>query len=286
MRILRKQNIEDFLFFDIETAPSVPVLEKDTPLWDAWEYHCIKNGIEDVAGSYFKEAPLHGEFGRIACITIGAVRNGEIIIKSFKDGDEKELLENFNSSVSKFATNKTWLCGHVITGFDIPFVAKRCYVNGILPHILFDVAHLKPWELSVMDTATLWKGTAFKMSTLISVCAALGVDSPKDDIDGGDVGKLFWEGGIDRITDYCEKDVVAVVNVVRKLRGEEALERAVVEVIKPVGLIEHIFGGGEVTEDMLDELRKVMAREILNSLPCRAKGKKTDITKAQIKTLF
>ena len=296
MRILRKQNIEDLLFFDIETAPSVPELIKDTPLWDAWELHCIKNDIEDVAGSYLKEAPLHAEYGRIACITIGAVRDDKILIKSFNHEDETDLLEAFNESLVKFCNNKTWLCGHVITGFDIPFIMKRCMVHRILPHVLFDVAHLKPWELSVMDTATLWKGTAFKMSTLVSICAALGLDSPKDDISGADVGKLYYEGEIDRIVDYCEKDVVAVINVVRALRGEDPLEKSIIEAPKPVGVLEHIFGGGEYTEELAEQLKEVIstldkedvvrAKEILNALPCRAKGKQTDITKKQVLELF
>lgn len=296
MRILRKQDIEDFLFFDIETAPSVAELTEDSPLWDAWEYHCVKNDIEDVAGSYLEQAPLHAEFGRIACITIGAVRNGEIILKSFDNNDEAELLNEFNESVSKFATNKTWLCGHVITGFDVPFIMKRCMVHRILPHILFDVAHLKPWELSVMDTATLWKGTAFKMSTLISLTAALGLESPKDDISGADVGRLFWEGEIDRIVKYCEKDVVAVINVVQALRGEESLEVAEAFVPEPVGLIDYLWSGGEYTDEIDDLLRETLSKmnkidkgralDILNALPSRAKGRVTSITKKDIKELI
>jgi len=296
MRILRKQNIEDFLFFDIETAPSVPELIRDTLLWDAWEYHCIKNGIEDVAGSYLQQAPLHAEFGRIACISIGVVRKGKIRIKSFKNDDEKLLLEEFNEVISSFTNNKTFLCGHVITGFDIPFVAKRCMVHRLLPHILFDVAHLKPWEVSAMDTATLWKGTAFKMSTLISVCAALGIDSPKDDISGSDVGRLFWHGGIDRIINYCEKDVVAVINIVMALRAEDPLETAEVIEEEPVGVLDYIFAGGEYTPRIAEQLSEMISKmnktdkgramDILNALPCRAKGKETTITKKKIKELF
>ena len=295
MRILRKQDLEDFLFFDIETAPAVAELIPDSPLWDAWEYHCIKNDIEDVAGSYLKEAPLHGEFGRIACITIGVVRNGKIGIKSFSNEDEKLLLEEFSTVIGGFVNNKTFLCGHVITGFDIPFVAKRCMVHRLLPPLLFDVAHLKPWEVSAMDTATLWKGTAFKMSTLVSLCAALGVESPKDDISGADVGRLFYEGEIDQIVRYCEKDVVAVINIVRALRAEDPLEVADAVEEKPIGVVDYLFHGGAYTDEIRDELKVTLSKmtkidkgraiEILNALPSRAKGKETFITKKDIKEL-
>ncbi|MGB3495751.1 MAG: ribonuclease H-like domain-containing protein [Elainellaceae cyanobacterium] len=299
MRILRKQNIEDFLFFDIETAPLVGTekeLMANQPLFDAWEYHCIKNDIEDVVGTYFKEAPLHAEFARIACITIGVVRNEKIGLKTFSHEDEKQLLEEFYTVIGGFASNKTFLCGHVITGFDIPFIAKRSYAHRLLPHLLFDVAHLKPWEVTAMDTATLWKGTAFKMSTLISLCSALGVDSPKDDISGADVGRLYYEGEIERIVEYCEKDVIAVINVVRALRAEEPLEVTESTGPKKLGLLDYIFAGGEYTPEIAEMLGealssmnktdKVRAIEILSALPTKAKGKETSITKKDIKALI
>jgi len=299
MRILRKQDIEDFLFFDIETAPLVSTEEAlmaNQPLFDSWEYYCIKNGIEDVVGTYFKEATLHAEYARIACISIGVVRNGEIRVKTFSQEDEKELLTDFFTVIGSFANNKTFLCGHVIVGFDIPFVAKRSMANRILPHSLFDVAHLKPWEVTAMDTAVLWKGTGFKFSSLLSLCATLGVESPKDDISGADVGKLYHEGGIERISRYCEKDVVAVVNIVRALRDEESLKVSEPEEIETLGIIDYIFAGGEYTEEVANSLKgviskmskadKVMAIEILNALPTRAKGKETSITKKDIKELI
>lgn len=298
MRILKKQDIEDILFIDIETAPIEETLETGSPLWDAWEYTCIKNGEEDIAGSYAKTAALHAEFGRIVCITIGAVRDNKIILKSFDDVDEKTLLENFNASVSKFVTNKTFLCGHAVIAFDAPFIMKRCLINDVDLHIILDTAHLKPWEVSYLDTAVLWKGTGFKTSSLISVATALGLPSPKDDISGADVGAAFFRGEIDRIVHYCEKDVITVINIVRRLRGEEPLSydhEAIIEQ-KPLGLMEYIYRGGEVTKEILSKIKeevskmnktdKTRAAAILNALPSRAKGKETFITKKDIKEIF
>ena len=52
----------------------------------------------------------------------------------------------------------------------------------------------------------------------------LGIPSPKDDIDGSQVAKLFYENkDIDRIVVYCEKDVVTIAQVVLRLRNEPLL---------------------------------------------------------------
>jgi hypothetical protein len=52
----------------------------------------------------------------------------------------------------------------------------------------------------------------------------LGVPSPKDDIDGSEVAKVFYkDNDIDRIATYCEKDVIAVAQIILKLRLQKLL---------------------------------------------------------------
>ncbi len=300
MRLLIKQNIEDILFFDVETAKATNEFSEEHPLYSAWAYDHLRN-VEDeseLIDLYNSKASLYAEYGRIVTISIGAIRDGKLIVKSFYDEDEKVLLEKFNDSLSKFANNKTYLCGHNILDFDMPFIAKRCVVNGILQHMLFDTAHLKPWETSVFDTAILWKGTGWKKQSLASVMAALSLPSPKDDISGADVSRVFYEGGIDRIVKYCEKDVLGVVRVVQKLRHEDVIEEltSVTEAAEaPVNLLEFIRNGGELTEEVMTKLKglvndlsdheRKIAIDILNTIPSRAKGKANNLTKKMIKEL-
>lgn len=300
MRLLQKQNIEDILFFDIETAHADPDFDEKSALFDAWEYDQGRN-VEDVTELielYKKTAPLHAEYGRIACITIGAVRDGEVIIKTFADADEKVLLTNFNASVAKFATNKTLLCGHNILDFDMPWIMKRSIINRVPLQLIFDTAHLKPWETSVLDTAMLWKGTGWKKQSMLSILSALGLPSPKDDISGADVGRLYWEGQIDRIVTYCEKDVMSTINLFRALRYEDPLERT--EVVadykpEPKKILTYLHEGGDFdslvraqlwdTVQGLNKKDKKIAIDILNTIPTKAKGKETFITKKDIKEL-
>jgi hypothetical protein len=52
----------------------------------------------------------------------------------------------------------------------------------------------------------------------------LGIPSPKDDIDGSQVAGVYYkEKNLDRIVQYCEKDVITVAQVILKLRNEPLL---------------------------------------------------------------
>ena len=47
----------------------------------------------------------------------------------------------------------------------------------------------------------------------------LGIPSPKDDIDGSEVYGVFYkENNIERIVNYCEKDTLAVAQILLRLR--------------------------------------------------------------------
>jgi hypothetical protein len=47
-----------------------------------------------------------------------------------------------------------------------------------------------------------------------------GIPSPKDDIGGADVRRVYYEeGDLGRIARYCERDVVALGRVYRRMQG-------------------------------------------------------------------
>jgi hypothetical protein len=144
----------------------------------------------------------------------------------------------------------------------------------------------------------LWKGTGWKKQSFISILTALGLPSPKDDISGADVGRLYHEGQIDRIVAYCEKDVMGTVNLFRALRYEDPLEAGTVledYTPTPKKILTYLHEGGEYDDAVHDQLKgiikglkakdKAIAIEILNTIPTKAKGKETFITKKDIKEL-
>jgi predicted PolB exonuclease-like 3'-5' exonuclease len=57
-----------------------------------------------------------------------------------------------------------------------------------------------------------------------------GIPSPKDDIDGSEVARVFYEeNDIERIAVYCEKDVLATAQLFLRFKGESLIDPANVE---------------------------------------------------------
>jgi len=98
-------------------------------------------------------------------------------------------------------------------------------INGIALPDKLNLFGKKPWEVAHLDTLELWKFGDYKHFTSLKLLTkVLGIPSPKDDIDGSEVAHVFYiENDIDRIIQYCEKDVIAVAQIFLRLRREELL---------------------------------------------------------------
>ena len=118
------------------------------------------------------------------------------------------------------------LCAHNGKEFDFPYIARRMVIHRIpLPKKL-DLFGKKPWEIPHLDTLELWKFGDFKYYTSLKLMTnVLGIPSPKDDIDGSEIYRVFYgENDIERIISYCEKDTLAVAQILLRLRGEALLD--------------------------------------------------------------
>ena len=84
----------------------------------------------------------------------------------------------------------------------------------------------KPWEVPHLDTMELWKFGDYKHYTSIRLLTKIfGIPTPKDDIDGSQVmGVYYDENDLDRIEEYCRKDVLAVCQLMMRFRGERLIE--------------------------------------------------------------
>ena len=182
---------------------------------------------EEAAEAYKDKAGIYAEFGKIVCISVGIVgRNPDtkelfVRLKSFASEDEAELLRDFSQMVNQYYNNINthYFCGHNIREFDMPYICRRLLINQLpLPNSI-NIAGKKPWETKhFLDTLELWKFGDYKNYTSLKLLAAVfGFPSPKDDIDGSEVGRVFWEeNDLPRIAKYCEKDVLATVQLLLK----------------------------------------------------------------------
>jgi hypothetical protein len=229
--------LEKILFLDIETVPMCAAYEelpeRFIKLWDR-KASFLKREDEDTAATLFPRAGIYAEFGKIVCISFGMFSKGSFRIKSFFGDDEKELLKDFADLLeSRFSKKDFLLCAHNGKEFDYPYLSRRMLINGIsLPEIL-DLAGKKPWEVAHLDTMELWKFGDFKNYTSLDLLAAVfDIPTPKDDIDGSQVGKVYWEDkDLDRIVNYCQKDVLTIAQLFLKYQGKELLEEEKVVIV-------------------------------------------------------
>lgn len=222
---------EDILFIDIETVPQHPgfseLPEHFQHLWDKKSSY-FRNE-DQLAADVYERAGIYAEFGKIICISAGGIiqKNGERFykVKSYYNADEKKLLSEFNNMLEKFTSNPgKKLCAHNGLEFDYPYISRRTLINGLkLPRIL-DISGAKPWEIKdrLLDTLQLWKFGDYKNYTSLDLlCAVFNIPTPKDDIDGSQVAKVYYkDGDLDRIIHYCEKDTLALANLMLRYKGE------------------------------------------------------------------
>ena len=80
---------------------------------------------------------------------------------------------------------------------------------------------------------TYWKFGEYKNFTSLDLLAAIfDVPTPKDDIDGSQVcGVYYEENDLDRIVEYCQKDVVTLVQVYRKLAGKTLIDNDKIKMV-------------------------------------------------------
>lgn len=229
--MLTNLDLHKILFLDIETVPLFESFELVPEIEQTYfaEKTAYQRKEDQTPEEFYEKAGIWAEFGKIICISVGYFtpqqNPRDFRLKSFY-GEEVDLLKEFKSLVDAyFSTPYHLLCGHNAKEFDFPYIARRMLILGIeLPKPL-ELFNKKPWEVPHLDTLHLWRFGDYKHYTSLKLMAyVLGIPSPKDDIDGSQVAGVYYkEKNLDRIVQYCEKDVITVAQVILKLRNEPLL---------------------------------------------------------------
>jgi hypothetical protein len=148
--------------------------------------------------------------------------NGDVKKQTFSGNDEKELLLDVRNLLDRCNKLDFYLCGHNLKNFDIPMMAKRMIINGIMPSKILPSYDTKPWEVKAIDTKEIWQYGAYtSIGSLDLMCSCLDIPTPKDgQITGDKVHSAYWDKQmIDEISKYCEKDVNVLIDAIMKLKS-------------------------------------------------------------------
>lgn len=216
------------LFLDIETVPQFyyynEMPEPMRELWDKkWQYN-----KEQKPEELYQKAGVYSEFAKVVCICFGFEINQQFLLYSIYNENEKIVLQDFNQMIRKLEQKgyEPVLCAHNGKEFDFPFLCRRMIVHGInLPETL-DISGKKPWEIKHQDTMEMWKFGDYKNYTGLNLLAYIfNLPTPKDEIEGSDVARVYYEEkDLDKIVRYCKKDVITVARIWQKLKGLAPLQ--------------------------------------------------------------
>ena len=230
--MLDKIDIKNILFLDIETVPEVELFADLSS--EKQELFSLKTQYqrkeETTAEDFYERAGIWAEFGKIICISVAYFVEQDkqqlLRVKSFYNDDEIIILEEFKQLLNThFNLKKHLLCAHNGKEFDFPYIARRMVINRVALPEKLNLFGKKPWEVAHLDTLELWKFGDYKHYTSLKLLSSiLGIPSPKDDIDGSEVAKVYYqEKNLLRIVNYCEKDTVTVAQLLLRFYNKPIL---------------------------------------------------------------
>jgi hypothetical protein len=226
--------ITKILFLDIETVGGCkdfdscretnPKLAEQYIKYSDWFYKRFTEDSELSLDEIFtKRAALVPEFAKIVCVSVAFVTDkNEIKKQTFSGDDESVLLNNVRTLLDRCGKLDFHLCGHNLKNFDIPMIAKRMIINGIMPPSILPSYDTKPWEIKAIDTKEIWQYGAYSsIGSLDLLCSTMDIPTPKDgEITGENVHDAYWnQNKLNEISEYCEKDVEVLIHIIKKLKN-------------------------------------------------------------------
>lgn len=235
---IKNLDISKILFWDLESVRESEELEPDSEAYHLYEHKTRNRDTDEVLTQqevldhYKKKAALSPTHNKIVCISMAVVSKGSIVVKSIT-GTQLEIIQEFNKVLSKGYIP----CGWNVVGFDFPVLLQKAFQEGLhldLPE-KFNCSGKKEWQftevkydINIIDLMLLLKGTYFYNQSLAEACYLAKIPSPKNDgIEGSQVSEVYYSEGVERVSKYCERDVVSCVHLLQKMRGEELTQNII-----------------------------------------------------------
>lgn len=162
---------------------------------------------------------FHPYLGWISCISVVRGSVGEEMGEPYSwtastPGKEEEMLRDFWEAVGQIKGSPRWA---TFSGkdFDVPFLTARTSRHGLTPS-RDDLIDTYPFSHDPhVDLSKVWLPVN---SSLEEMCAHLGVQSPKGNMDGSDVAQAVSEGRMEEVARYCEGDATATLRCLSALQ--------------------------------------------------------------------
>ena len=196
------------MVFDIETIPDLvtgrllyDIADSDSEV-DALQALIAMRHQE--AGNDFMRHPLH----KVACLSFLWVEGGYFNLKSLSlcNMDEAEILSTFLRAFGKLPQLISWNGA----SFDLPVLLYRMAHHGLDAGGIFSSKrdYLYRYSKSHIDLMEkfsfgVW-GNRQKLNILATLCGYAG----KGDVDGSQVLPMVKAGEWEKLTSYCESDVI------------------------------------------------------------------------------
>lgn len=213
------------LVFDIETVPAIDRRELPATVAEALSSYATRRDMEP--GAVMGMSPF---FGKVVSLALGdgdaePDREEVTVLAVPPEGhalaspppwlryvSEADLLRSFWALASRAET----VVSFNGRGFDVPFLVTRSLVHGIPARV-----DLMSQRFALRPHLDLWEVVSQRdrgPSKLDVVCWALGIDSPKEVMDGSMVAPAYERGEIEKIAEYNAHDVRATSAVYRRVR--------------------------------------------------------------------
>ena len=213
------------LVFDIETVPAFDRRELPPTVAEALSDNATRKEMEP--GAVMGMSPFFGKVVSLALgdgdaeagddeVTVLAVPPPGVTIepcpKWLRPMSEPDLLRAFWALASRAET----IVSFNGRGFDVPFLVTRSLIHGIPARV--DLVSQRFTLRPHLDLFELVTQRGRGPSKLDVVCWALGIESPKEVMDGSMVAPAYERGEIVKIAEYNAHDVRATSAVYRRCR--------------------------------------------------------------------
>jgi predicted PolB exonuclease-like 3'-5' exonuclease len=189
------------LYFDIETVPTDQSLK---------EHGLLDAQIQIDEAEIIKKLSLSAATAKIICLGY-AIEPSLTNTVDVLEGQETDIIKNF----WKLAADSNLFVGHNILDFDLRFIYQRSVIHQIKPSR--DIPFSRFRNAPIYDTMHEWSKWGREHTSLDALAKALGIPSPKENLDGSKVYPYYRAGRLGEIIAYCKRDVDSVRQIYHRL---------------------------------------------------------------------